>query len=191
MKMQKMTKEEFLSFIKDQRKDDIIRKRPVEVYFHNPLDENGHPSSFVCVMIHELGKNKSNVYCGVSKYNTDDTKTIKRVVPDTIPKKQQAKYKPSVTVSGFSLDEGLRQACNRAWREMMDMPSLYGRNHGPSAVKPKVSIMIKLNRVTSFPPSPFMPLMHPLPLELRKELANAQQHLRQRLIGSKPIGETK
>lgn len=154
MKMIRMTKDKFLSYVLDERKDKY-RNFLKEIYFINPKDSHGGDSSFVAVVV--IGAKSGEVYVGISKYNTMDTKKVQRPISTSISPKEQAKIKKEIVVSGFSLEEGLKQACNRVWREIMNMPSLYGKDHGPH--KPKrvsVSVGISLTRlIRSIPPFPF------------------------------------
>lgn len=176
MKMIRMTKEKFYSYVQDERKAKY-RSHPYEFYYLNPQDAHGKPSSFVAVVV--LGPKMGEVYVGVSKYNTFDTKKVSRPIPTDIPEKQQKKIKATVIVSGFTLEEGLKQACNRAWREMMDMPSLYGKDHGPQqrpgATLNRLSIMMT-RMIRTIPPFPF---------DTRskyRELMAARKHADRRLL---------
>ncbi len=105
MKMKRMTFSKFVSYVLDER---IKTRRPdpqlekLEIFYHNPVDVRGKPSSFVLVVL--LGTKKDEIYCAATKLNPVDDK--------------------------FSLEEGLKQACNRVWREYHGGKSLYGKGHG-------------------------------------------------------------
>ena len=118
MQMIKMDRERFLSYVLDQRKE--LFSDVFEVYYLNPSDARGDHSSFVIVTV--INRMTGAVYSGVSKFNPAD------------------KSDPRARTSEFTLEEGLKQACNRAWREMHNMPSLYGRNNS-GASKPKTGLI--------------------------------------------------
>jgi hypothetical protein len=100
MQMRRMPLERFLSYILDNRKAEF--SETAEVYYHNPKDARGKPSSFVFVV---LLVSPGYMYCAGTKCDPyNDT---------------------------FDLEKGLKEACNRVWREYRDMPSLYGKDHGP------------------------------------------------------------
>lgn len=113
-----MTREKFLSYVLDQRKE--LCSDAFEAYYINPSDARGNHSSFVIVTV--VNCQTGAVYSGVSKFNPMD------------------KSDPRARNSEFTLEEGLKQACNRAWREMYNMPSLYGRNNS-GASKPKTGLI--------------------------------------------------
>jgi hypothetical protein len=110
MRMIRMTEQKFLSYVLDKRKDEF-KKKAHDIFYYNPRDERGAPSSFVFVVI--KGREKDAIWCGGSKYNASDGSNPK-----------------SKNYHAFSIEEGLKQACNRAWREYQAMSSLYGKNHG-------------------------------------------------------------
>lgn len=110
MKMIRMERGLFLSYILDQRKNDC--PKALQAYYLNPNDAHGKPSSFVIVVV--VDPSNPGMYAGVSKFNPLD-----------------GADPSSPHYTKFSLEEGLKQACNRAWREMFDMPSLYGKGSNP------------------------------------------------------------
>ena len=100
MEMKRMSKDVFLKYILDNRKDEF-KDHGFEVFHSNPIDARGQASSFVIV---NIATRNGNLYVGVAKCNPVDDE--------------------------FSLEKGLAIACNRAWREMYAMPSLYAKNKG-------------------------------------------------------------
>jgi hypothetical protein len=136
MQMGKVQIEDFLERVRDQRKAHLNPKS-IEVYFYNPLDCRGTPSSFVFVVLISKGKSKG-IYCAGSKYNPCDG-------IDPAGKGYQS----------FSLNEGLTQACNRVWREFRGMPSTYGRGYTPKTKKPHarlLKLMQRYDAMGAFPP---------------------------------------
>jgi hypothetical protein len=164
MKMKRMQKKQFLSYVLDERKHKVAQQHPFEVFFYNPLDVRGKPSSFVYVVL--LGAHKDEIYCAGSKYNPLDG-----VNPSG------RNFQP------FDLGEGLNQACNRVWREFNNMPSLYGKDHGPK--QPTASRILKTLRVRiSQIAASAVPPIHAFPSPFRPHMSKRLAEARRKLIAA-------
>jgi hypothetical protein len=119
MQMSKMSINSFKEYVLDTRKSKLNSKA-IDVYFYNPVDCVGKPSSFVFVVLVSKGKNHA-IYCAGSKRNPTDDE--------------------------FSISEGLRQACTRAWREYQGMPSLYGKDRTPKRKRPSSYYLRRLAEI--------------------------------------------
>jgi hypothetical protein len=145
MRMQRMGIEKFLSYILDNRKQEVTPENAqFEVFYHNPSTAHGDVSSFVfVVLVSRL--TPYEVWCGGAKYNTLDQ---------------------NLPGGGFDLEEGLKQACNRAWTEYRGMKSLYGKNHGPQPRKSSDIAKAMLFR-HMFKPRPY-PVLTDVPRTFKK-----------------------
>lgn len=132
--MNRMDLDEFFGFIKDERKGDY-RNLIHKVFSFNPKDVLGHPSSFTVVVI--CGVSPDSIFCGVSKYNPEDASTGQPSLSPDFPEQMKKQMQRKEEALKFSPNEGLRIACNRAWKEFVGAKSDYGKGHNP---KPKAKL---------------------------------------------------
>jgi hypothetical protein len=119
MRMQKLEFDEFVNYVRDNRAK-IMKPDPhLHFFYHNPIDAHGCPSSFVFVVLVDSHKSGGGVYSAGSKFNVEDKE--------------------------FSLNYGLKEACNRLWSEFQGTKSLYGKGFKrPQEVKPTISPLTRI-----------------------------------------------